>query len=100
VIFYGLHGLGILTAHSDFGVAAGYVNSGQRVYHGRGNSTAFLGLVGKTNLIVGTTVWVCSRPEVLQASDLSGQASGQILSLWMAGRWLPFSPDFGGCFGQ
>jgi hypothetical protein len=36
-------GLGILQANSDFGIAAGNVNSGQRVYHGRGNSTAFSG---------------------------------------------------------
>jgi len=46
---------GIISAHFDFGIAAGYVNSGQRVYHGRGNSTAFLGLEGKTNVTVGTT---------------------------------------------
>ena len=36
-------GLGILQAHSDFGIAAGNVNSGQRVYHGRGNSITFSG---------------------------------------------------------
>jgi hypothetical protein len=91
--------LGILIAHSDFGVAAGYVNSGQRVYHGRGNSAVFSGLVGKTNVTIGTTAWVCSGAEVLQASDLSGQASGHILSLWIVGRWLPSSLDSGGCFG-
>lgn len=41
--FWALCSLGFLQAHFDFGIAAGYVNSGQRVYHGRGNSGAFLG---------------------------------------------------------
>jgi hypothetical protein len=66
---------GIVQAHFDFGIAAGYVNSGQRVYHGRSNSTALSRLEGKSNVTVGATAWVCSwsrspagfRPLVRQA---------------------------------
>jgi hypothetical protein len=74
-VFLGPCGPGIVQAHFDFGIAAGYVNSGQRVYHGRGNSTALSRLEGKSNATVGATAWVCSwsrspagfRPLVRQA---------------------------------
>ena len=55
---------------------------------------------GKPNFTVGASLRLVAGAEVLQAFDHTGQASGHILSLWMAGRWLPFSLDSGGCFGQ
>lgn len=70
------YGLGLLRAHSDFGIAAGYVNSGQRVYHGRGNSTAFLGWV-KTNFIVGILPRSVAGAEALQAFDLTVRQAGK-----------------------
>jgi hypothetical protein len=70
------YGLGLLQAHPDFGIAAGYVNSGQRVYHGRGNSTAFLGRV-KTNLSIGALPRSVAGAEVLQAFDLTVKQAGK-----------------------
>jgi hypothetical protein len=81
---------GVLPAHFVSWVAAGYVNSGQRDYRGRGNSFLIArNGVRPARLAPGSCVWGEQKSRWLRST-------GAFWGLWADGRWLPFKKILGG----